>query len=100
MNGYDRNHVFFTNRLGDDNNYLFDSGNLRGAINNHYATTEESWVTTGDEFITLKMSNVNGMYQVKMNDKIIHEVVDPIPKEFSNVQATLGNTYGIHNAVP
>ena len=40
------------------------------------------------------MSEVNGLYQVRMNGKIIHEAIDPSPIDFSNVQATLGNVYG------
>lgn len=49
----------FNHGIGDNNNYYFDSGDLRGvARNNKYATTNESWVTTGKQFIRLKMSEV------------------------------------------
>ena len=49
----------FNHGIGDNNNYYFDTGDLLGvARNNKYATTNESWVTTGKQFIRLKMSEV------------------------------------------
>ena len=44
LNGYDRNWVFFSNRMGSNNNYMFDTGDMRSTVpNNKYATTSESW---------------------------------------------------------
>ena len=45
LNGYDRNWVFFSNRMGSNNNYMFDTGDMQSTVpNNKYATTSESWV--------------------------------------------------------
>ena len=63
-----------------------------GTKSNHYYNFPNSFNT--GSFINLKISQNNKVYEIKVDDKLVHKATNPNPKSWSNVKVVVGNTYG------
>ena len=63
-----------------------------GTKSNHVYNTQKNF-NTGN-WINLKISQHNKVYEIKVDDKLVHKVTNPNPKSWSNVKVVMGNTYG------
>ena len=66
---------------------------------NYYFSVVSDTVNKGDWF-TLKMSQRDGLYNVKIDNELVHSVVNPSPKTWKNVKIVTGNTYGNSIFIP
>ena len=73
------NHI--TCALGGNWNYNFNS----------YGTK----YNTGN-WVNLKISQINGLYEVKIDGKLIHTANNAKTQTWQNVKVVIGNTYGNH----
>ena len=68
------------------------SYNPFGTKGNHYYDLPNSFNT--GSFINLKISQNNKVYEIKVDDKLVHKATNSYPKSWSNVKVVMGNTYG------
>ena len=66
---------------------------------NYYFSVVSDTVNKGDWF-TLKMSQRDGLYKVKIDNELVHSVVNPTPQTWKNVKIVTGNTYGNSIFIP
>ena len=72
------NELHFTYRIGDNNSYSF---NL------------EDVAFTSNDFFSLQLSEINGIYEIRVNDVLKHSVNQTSLVDFSNVEAKIANLY-------
>ena len=84
-----------------------DEGNIHvsyttiGYTSNHAYDLPDKF-NTGNWF-NLKLSQTNKVYEIKVDDKLVHTVTNSNSKAWSNVKIVMGNTYsinGISNILP
>ena len=54
--------------------------------------TKAKW-NTGN-WINLKLSQTNGLYEIKVENVLVHKVVNKTPRKWNNVKIVAGNIYG------
>ena len=81
-----------------------DEGNIHvsyttiGYTSNHAYDLPDKF-NTGNWF-NLKLSQTNKVYEIKVDDKLVHTVTNSNSKAWSNVKIVMGNTYGVSTILP
>ena len=51
-----------------------------------------------DSWVNVKLSQIDGVYEYKINNKVLHQKVNSNPQIWRNVKVVMGNRYGNPNS--
>ena len=77
--------------------YLHICNSMNNQLNVCY-NTKTKWNT--GKWINLKLSQTNGLYEIRVENKLVHQVVNQTPRMWNNVKVVAGNTYNNNRFVP
>ena len=56
----------------------------------------EKRFNTGD-WVNVKLSQINGVFEYKVNGEIVHTAINSDPQTWTNVKVVMGNRFGYHD---
>ena len=66
---------------------------LGSNANYHFNIDESDQKYNTGNWVNVKLSQINGVYEYKINGNVLHTAVNSNPQTWNNVKVVIGNTY-------